>query len=229
VYAIDGPSHGNSEGVHRDFTFDECVTAAVQALDGLGLAEPVDWVGNAWGGHVGIRLAAAERPRVRTLITIGTPIQAFDWKEKLAQAWPLVQAYRLTGPSAFITRLLFDRLIGADAVAAEPDQAAVIMDSFRSADRDAMFHAMRSMMLHRSGIEDLLERVAVPTMVMSVRDDVTGWRPDEARATCAAIADCRVEEVAGSGHVSPLLVDRARVAHLVREFWTSVKCRADKT
>jgi pimeloyl-ACP methyl ester carboxylesterase len=88
VYAIDGPSHGKSEGVHRDFTFDECVTAAVQALDGLGLAEPVDWVGNAWGGHVGIRLASAERPRVRTLITIGTPIQAFDWKEKLAQAWP---------------------------------------------------------------------------------------------------------------------------------------------
>ena len=27
------------------------------ALDRLGLTEPVDWVGNAWGGHVGIRFA----------------------------------------------------------------------------------------------------------------------------------------------------------------------------
>ena len=62
VYTIDGPSHGKSEAVHRDFTFEECVAAAEQALDRLGLTEPVDWVGNAWGGHVGIHLAHG-RPR----------------------------------------------------------------------------------------------------------------------------------------------------------------------
>ena len=86
-----------------------------------------------------------------------------------------------------------------------------MMASFRDADRDGMFHAMRSMMLHRTGIEDLLGELKVPTLVMSVRDDVTGWRPDEARRTCAAIPDCRVEEVAGTGHVSPLLIDRDRI------------------
>ena len=45
----------------RDFTFAELVVAAEQALDRLGLTEPVDWVGNAWGGHVGIRLAHRHR------------------------------------------------------------------------------------------------------------------------------------------------------------------------
>ncbi len=59
---------------------------------------------------------------------------------------------------------------------------------------------------------------------MPVRDDVTGWRPDEARRTCAAIPDCRVEEVAGTGHISPLLIDRDRIVQLVTEFWS---CRAD--
>ena len=73
---IDGPSHGKSEAVCRDFTFEELVVAAEQALDRLGLTEPVDWVGNAWGGHIGIQLAAAERPRLRTLTTIGTPVRA---------------------------------------------------------------------------------------------------------------------------------------------------------
>ena len=95
VYAIDGPSHGKSEAVHRDFSFGECVAAAEQALDRLGLTEPVDWVGNAWGGHVGIHLATGSR--LRTLTTIGTPVQAFTLREKLTKGWPLVQMYRFTG------------------------------------------------------------------------------------------------------------------------------------
>ncbi len=219
VYAIDGPSHGRSEAVRRDFTFAECVTAAEQALDRLGLTEPVDWVGNAWGGHVGIRLATSDRKRLRTLTTIGTPIQAFTLKEKWTKGWPLVQLYRLIGPAGFITKMLSDSLLGAEAVAAKQDQAAAIVDSFRSADRDGMLHAMRSMMLHRSGIGDLLIDIAVPTLVMSVRDDVMGWRPDEARTTCAVIPDCRVEEVAGTGHISPLLLDAGLIERTLVEFW----------
>jgi len=227
VYTLDGPSHGKSEAIRRDFTFDECVAAAGQALDRLGLTEPVDWVGNAWGGHVGLQLAAAERSRLRTLTTIGTPIQAFTLREKWTKGWPLVQLYRLLGPAGFITKSLSDSLLGPEAVAAQPDQAATIVESFRSADRPAMLHAVRSMMLHRTGIEeDLLRRVAVPTLVMSVRDDVMGWRPDEARSTCAAIPDCRVEEVAGTGHISPLLIDRDRVEGLIAEFWSAAGPRA---
>ena len=92
-----------------------------------------------------------------------------------------------------------------------------------------MYHAMRSMMLQRTGIEDLLGAVTVPTLVMPVRDDVTGWRPDEARRTCAAIPDCRVEEVAGTGHVSPLLIDGDRILRLVTEFWSVREQRDPKT
>ena len=64
--------------------------AAERVLDQLDLTEPVDWVGNAWGGHVGIQLAMRARPRVRTLTTIGTPVHGFSAWEKLAKglaAW----------------------------------------------------------------------------------------------------------------------------------------------
>jgi pimeloyl-ACP methyl ester carboxylesterase len=219
VYTIDGPSHGRSDAVHRDFTFEECVAAAEQALDCLGLAEPVDWVGNAWGGHVGIRLAATRPSRLRTLTTIGTPVRGFTWWEKCTKGWPLVTLYRLAGPNGFILKQLSGSLIGPDATRAHPDRVAEIMASFHDADRDAMLHAMRSMMMHRSGVHNLLARIAVPALVMAVRDDVMGWRPDEARRTCAVIPNCRVEEVAGSGHIAPLLVDRDRIVRLVREFW----------
>jgi pimeloyl-ACP methyl ester carboxylesterase len=223
VYTIDGPSHGRSDSLTRDFTFEEVVAAAEQALDRLGLTEPVDWVGNAWGGHVGIRLAAG--PRLRSLTTIGTPVQGFTVTEKMTMAWPLVGAYRLVGPNGLVVKLLFDSLVGSDALAAQPEQAAAVVASFRDADRAGMYHAMRSMMLQRSGIEDLLSDIRVPALIMPVRDDVTGWRPDEARRTCAAIPDVRVEEVAGTGHVSPLLIDRDRILQLVTEFWSSVTAK----
>ena len=219
VYAIDGPSHGRSDSVPRDFTFEEVVASAEQTLDQLGLTEPVDWVGNAWGGHVGIRLATGKR--LRTLTTIGTPIQGFTVGEKLTKAWPLVRMYRLIGPTGLVVKLLFDSLVGRNSVAAQPDQAEVVMASFRDADRNGIYHAMRSMMLHRTGIESLLGSIVVPTLVMPVRDDVTGWRPEEARRTCEAIPDCRVEEVAGTGHVSPLLIDRDRILDLITEFWNA--------
>jgi pimeloyl-ACP methyl ester carboxylesterase len=219
VYAIDGPSHGRSEAVHRDFIFEECVAAAQQALDRLGLTEPVDWVGNAWGGHVGIHLGTGAR--LRTLTTIGTPVRGFTFREKLTKGWPLVELYRVAGPTQFIMKQLSDSLLGPEAVAAQPDRAATIMKSFREADRKGMLHAMRSMMLHRSGVEDLLGGIKVPTLVMSVRDDAMGWRPDEARRTSATIPDCRVEEVAGGGHVAPLLIEHDRIARLLNEFWVA--------
>ena len=233
VYAIDGPSHGKSEPVYRDFSFEECVRAAVGALDervvhlrqmvgdldGLGLAERGDWVGNAWGGHVGIRIAATAPSRLRSLTTVGTPIRGFTRREMWTKGRPLVAMYRFAGPTHFIVNQLQDSLLGPESVAAQPDQAAIVMESFRSADRRGMLHAIRSMMLHRSCIEDLLPRVAVPTLVVSVREDVMGWRPDEARRTSALIPDCRVEEVAGTGHISPLLIDRERIVRLITDFW----------
>jgi pimeloyl-ACP methyl ester carboxylesterase len=216
VYTIDGPSHGKSDAVLRDFTYQEVAAAAEQALDRLPLTEPVDWVGNAWGGHIGIRLATGAR--LRTLTTIGTPVRGDTLWEKLTRGWPLVEIYRFAGANGFIMNQLLNALLGAEAIAAQPEHAETIEASFREADRKVMLHAVRSMMLHRTGVEHLLPDIKVPTLVMAVRDDVICWRPDEARRTCAAIPDCRVEEVAGTGHLSPLLIDRDRIVRLVNEF-----------
>jgi pimeloyl-ACP methyl ester carboxylesterase len=48
----------------------------VLAQIGIALDEAVDWVGNAWGGHVGILFAAVNPNRCRSLVTIGTPVHA---------------------------------------------------------------------------------------------------------------------------------------------------------
>ena len=125
------------------------------------LAEPVDWVGNAWGGHIGIRLATADRPRLRTLTTIGTPVQG-SRSGRSGPGLPLVDTLPAGRADRFMMNSSSDSLLGAESIAAQPDQAATIKDSFREADRKGMFHAMRSMMLHRNGIEDLLPGIRCP-------------------------------------------------------------------
>src|SRR5215470_3874281 len=71
---IDGPAHGGSPPVRRPFTLHDCVGAAVEVLDHLGVDEPVDWLGNAWGGHVGILFADAHPDRCRSLVAVGAPV-----------------------------------------------------------------------------------------------------------------------------------------------------------
>ncbi|MCK6212287.1 hypothetical protein KZX45_17225 [Georgenia sp. EYE_87] len=55
---VTGPGHGRSGDPGRRYTMTQCGAAAVAVLDELGVEEPVDWVGKAWGGHVGVIVAA---------------------------------------------------------------------------------------------------------------------------------------------------------------------------
>jgi pimeloyl-ACP methyl ester carboxylesterase len=221
VITIDGPSHGGSDPLVRDFSFADCVHVAEQVLDAVGVTAPVDWVGNAWGGHVGIRLAVHRPDRIRTLATIGTPAHALRPVERWTKVWPLVQLYRITGPNRLLLGPLSDALVGPESIAAQPERAAAVMRAFIDADRAAMFHAMRSMMLRRPDMSADLGRVAAPTLMIAGREDSTGWRPADAEAVARTMSDARVVAAAGSGHSSPLLIDSATVDRALAEFWAS--------
>jgi pimeloyl-ACP methyl ester carboxylesterase len=223
VVAIDGPSHGKSEPSTRDFTMDQCAQAAGEVLDRLGVDQPVDWVGSAWGGHVGILLAATQPQRIRTLTTIGTPAPALSPRFRVTKAWPLVALYRLAGPTRFVCAALSDALLGPEAVAAHPDQAAITMDAFRQADRSGMFHAMRSVMLKRKSLDDRLPHIVARTLMLAARDDDEGWPLDAAEAACARMTDARAVMMSGSARVAPLLLDADLIARTLLDFWSEVR------
>lgn len=225
VIVIDGPSHGASEAIARDFTFDECVAAAEQVLDAAGLTAPVDWVGNAWGGHVGIQLAVQRPDRIRTLTTIGTPAHGLRPVERWTKVLPLVQLYRAVGPTQVLLKPLSDALVGPESVAAEPDKAAAVMRAFTAADRPSMFRAMRSMMLNRPDMRADMARIAAPTLLIAGRDDSTGWRPADAQAVADTMRNARVVAAAGSGHSSPLLIDMMTVERALEEFWAAANAK----
>src|ERR1700744_4332350 len=142
---IDGPGYGRSDPIHRAFTLDDCARAAGEVIDHLDITEPVDWGGNAWGGHVGLTLAADQPHRLHSLVTIAAPLLPVDVRQRWTQTYPLAVLYRLTGPNRLITKALFDALLGSDAIKAHPDPAADLILAFKEADRESMLRTVRFM------------------------------------------------------------------------------------
>ncbi|WP_435278715.1 alpha/beta fold hydrolase [Rhodococcus yananensis] len=96
------------------------------------------------------------------------------------------------------------------------------VDVFRTADRTSMLHAMQSVMVHRQGLGDLLPRITAPTLMLAARDDAMGWQLSDAQSAVSTMPDGRAEVVAGTGHVSPLVIDADVVVKTIVEFWSSV-------
>jgi pimeloyl-ACP methyl ester carboxylesterase len=221
IVTIDGPGYGGSDPIHRDFTLDDCGNAAIEVLDHLGITEPVDWVGNAWGGHVGITVAASRPHRVRSLVTIAAPLLPVGLRQRLTQTYPLALLYRLTGPNRVITAALFETLLGPEAIKAQPGRAADIINAFKAADRQSIRRTIRFM--HRwQPLTDKLPAVSAPTLFMTGDVDDQQWSPAAAQAAAATMPDARVETLSGAGHVGPLLLDVAFIASSVTEFWNSL-------
>ena len=98
---VDGWSFGDERGSRATWSTTSSSTACrqpssrrqVQAELAPG---PVDWLGSAWGGHVGLQLAAVRPELVRSLITVSTPIQAASPSMR-RQVRPLLPVYRAIG------------------------------------------------------------------------------------------------------------------------------------
>lgn len=222
VLTVDGPGYGRSSPIHRDFTLDDCASAACEVLDHLGITGPVDWVGSAWGGHVGITLAASGRDRLRSLVTIAAPVAPVTRLQRWTRTYPLAMLYRLMGPHPFVTKALFDVLLGTDAIAAQPDRAAEMMNAFKDADRESIRRTIRFMHSWRP-LNEKLAAVTVPTLLITGDLADQHWQPADAEAAAATMHDARAVPVTGTGHLGPLLLDVDLIAETVAEFWKSLR------
>jgi pimeloyl-ACP methyl ester carboxylesterase len=219
---IDGPCHGGSEATAHGFTVQDCAEAAGQVLDHLGVVEPVDWVGNAWGGHVGIMFAATQPTRCRSLVTIGTPIRALTRAER-RRIVPLVVLYRLLGPVRPLVKGVEDALLGTHAPSCDK---RLISTAITRSSRRGMYTAMRAVMLERPDAAPALATVTAPTLLIIAADDPL-WPPSEAHAA-AAPTHRAVATVPGAGHVAPLLQSPNAVRDLLRDFWQDPVHFADR-
>ena len=206
---VDGPGHGGNPRWSRPFTLQDCAGAAADVLDHLGVTEPVDWVGNAWGGHVGITFAAAWPQRCRTLAAIGTPAHALSDADR-RRTRLLALLYRVFGAGP-VAGILTAALVGEDP-------KGVVGTAFRRADRRSMRNAIESISLRRQDLTPVLGTLTTPTLLTTGQNDPM-WTVTAASAAAARLPHGGLVVLPGTGHVGPLLTAPAELAGLLAEFW----------
>lgn len=213
---ITGPGHGQSGDPGRRYSMGDCARAAASVLDALGIDEPVDWVGNAWGGHVGIILAARQPRRIRTLITVGAPVHGYTLKGRL-ETRVLLMLYRILGPTRFLRDSITDVLLSQQTRSQDPAAVDLVRQSFTNADRAGLLNAVVSISLRRPDLAPLLPSIQAPTLFITGTEH-QDWSPTLARNASRSLPQGSSAVVDNSAYLGPLEKPREFV-QLVREFW----------
>jgi pimeloyl-ACP methyl ester carboxylesterase len=205
---VDGPCHGASPGPDRLFSLDECGDAALEILDHFRLTE-VDWIGNAWGGHVGVVLAARAPARIRTLAALSSPMQALRPLERI-RLGALVGVFGITGWTPWLVGAVVDALV---LPSASSDTKRYVADAVQRPDPAAMHRAIRSVALGRPSLVERLPSITAPTFLLTSPRDAT-WPPDLARDQVRHLRRGRLEVLDQVCHVPPMEAPSAVAALL---------------
>ena len=99
LLVIDGPGYGASAPLRHRSSIAESALVAEEVLGHLGVSQ-VDWLGNGWGGHAGLHLAATRPERVRSLVAISAPVSALTGRSAPRFAFAVLVLVLLCGLAA---------------------------------------------------------------------------------------------------------------------------------
>ena len=211
---VDPPGLGLSEPLREASDIAGAADAATDLLAGLGVDGPVDWVGNAFGGHVGFKLGA--RPGLlRSLVAVSSPARPVDapLRRQITLLLPILRTAGPVGPvrTAILTAMLTD---------ASRDSAPlrqVVEDSLARPTRRSMALAVRSFILNRVDVTAELADLTVPSLFVA-SDDRGDWSPQDAEDAAGVAPDATAVTVDQARTLVPLEQPEALASHL-RRFW----------
>lgn len=211
---IDPPGLGLSDGLRVRSDIVGAADAAVDLLAEMDLDGPVDWVGNAFGGHVGFELGARSGV-LRSLVAVSSPAEPLPAALR-RQISLLLPVLRTLGPVAPVRSAVLAAML-TDASAAEESIRRVVVDSLARPSRRSLVLAVQSYVLDRRDITDELADLAVPSLFVA-SDDRGDWSPEHAARAADRAPDAEVVTIAGARTLVPLEQPEA-FAVQVRRFW----------
>lgn len=201
VIAIDPPGHGRSEPRRDHYSMDDCVGAALEVMDRLGV-ERARWAGLSWGGMVGMRLAMRHADRIAALALLDTSADR-ESRRKLPSYLVMLGVARALGVIppllARMEPIFFDRTTRRDnrAIIDDFGQRLVRMD------RRALVTAVRAVILERDDVRDELSKITAPTLVICGAHDVA-TPPARSKEIVDRVKGARYVEIPDAGHLSAL-------------------------
>jgi 3-oxoadipate enol-lactonase len=200
--ALDPPGHGQSKGLRRDFTMDECAAAALQVLDALNVHTPVVVLGTSWGGMIAPRIALRAPDRVRGIVLFNTTAESatlFDRAKNTLLTWMLAIGLLDKVVDGMIVSLNFS----PETRRLKPELGAELRSNFRSWNRRGVIHTVRSVLVDRDSTLHALRNVTAPALVVSGKED-TILPSSHSRRIAERLPKARHVEVAGAAHLVPL-------------------------
>lgn len=222
---IDGWSFGQSADLARvvDDFIEPCTQAAANVVAQVQeqlRGGPVDWVGSAWGGHVGLQLAAVRPELVHSLVTISTPIHAASPSMR-RQVRMLVPVYRAIGMRGPVRRGLLDGMLTERSRRTDPGAVDALVGPMTRPDRSAVARTVGSGVLNRRDLGWASALVQCPTLMIAT-DDRGEWSPAECAEAAAAMKDARCAVITKS-RALPSLECPEELARVVTDFWAERK------
>jgi pimeloyl-ACP methyl ester carboxylesterase len=211
---IDPPGLGLSEPLDRNSTIAEAAGAARDALAALGATGPVDWVGNAFGGHVGYELAM-DASIIKSFVAISSPTEpiAPNLRRKISMLHPLL---RLAGPVGPVRSAIVSAML-TDASAQTPATLQVVLDSLARPTRESMSRALRSFIIDRVDVNGHLPKILVPSLFVA-SDDRGDWSPGDAERAARLAPRAKAITIKGARTLVPL-EQPAALAEALLAFW----------
>ncbi|TQL62118.1 pimeloyl-ACP methyl ester carboxylesterase [Rarobacter faecitabidus] len=211
---IDPPGLGRSEELRGRTGIADAAVAAREALEALGIRTPVDWVGNAFGGHVGYELAVS--PGVlRSLVSISAPVEPITpaMRRQIRLLAPLLRSFGAVGAvrSAVIKAML------TDESAANGEIRRIVFESLARPTKASMSRALQSFILDRGDVSALLPTIAVPSLYLT-GDDRGDWSPACASRAASRTPAATAAAIPGSRTLVPLEQPQATARELLA-FW----------
>lgn len=201
VLVIDGAGHGRSGPPPRHFSLEDCARAVGNVLDNAEV-QRATFLGCAWGGHVGAVMALIAPERLRRLILLNAPMNAWTGAQRL-KLWSLYRLFSALGPRDFLVNAVTAAQLSAEVRAAHPEHVAAIADCVRHSNHAGLVVAVKSAMLDRPSLVERLPSITVPTLFITGADDPI-YPVALAKQHATAIPGARFAVVPGSQHQSGL-------------------------
>lgn len=197
VIAVDLPGHGLSQQMSEAPTFLSFAQILIDFLTGLDIG-PVDVVGISVGGMVAQTLAVTAPNLVRSLTLVATSCTFLEAVRGILQK--RAEVVRDGGMEA-ITPLHLERWFSAGFRAKRPD----VTDRFRKIllRQNSLFHAGMWEMVATLDLEQLLQTVTCPVLIVAGQDDASA-PPAAGQLIADRVPNATLQVLPQCGHFPPI-------------------------
>jgi 3-oxoadipate enol-lactonase len=195
---------------------EECAESAVRILD-VAEVEQAAVIGLSWGGYVGLRVALANSDRVSALVLSNTGARSvpFVLRQRNRLFAMLIQTRAVPGG---LGGLVVPGLLSKYTRRENPALASELAATINRLDAAGLARAVRSVLVEATSVVSLLDRISVPTLVITGAED-RGLPPAYSTELAERIRGARLETLSRVGHLAPREASTA-VGALISEFLT---------